>query len=144
MDKKLLFAALAAGVFSFLLGWVLWGMLDLMGYYQDNMNAAWNALWKKEENMNMIGMIISNLAYGALVAWVVWRGGGATLMSGLMAGAILGGLMSVSMDMFYYSMVNMYSNKMIVCVDVLVNAATTGLTGAVAGQVLGMGAKSNA
>lgn len=140
----MLLASLAAGVFSFLLGWVLWGMLGLMEYYQHNTTDAYNALWKMEENMNMLGMIISNLSFGLLIGWVVWKTGGTTFMAGLIAGAIVGGLMTASMDMFFYSMMNVYLNKMIVIIDVLVAAATTGLTGGVAGAVLGMGNKKAA
>ena len=140
----MLLASFAAGVFSFLLGWVLWGMLGLMEYFQHNMTDAYNALWKMEENMNMLGMIISNLAFGLLIGWVVWKTGGTSFMAGLMTGAIVGGLLTLSMDMFFYSMMNMYLNKMIVIIDVLVAAATTGLAGGVAGAVLGMGSKKAA
>jgi hypothetical protein len=140
----MLLASLAAGVFSFLLGWVLWGMMGLMDYFQQNMTDGYNALWKMEENMNMLGMIISNLAFGLLVGWVVWKTGGTTFMAGLMTGAIIGGLVTTSMDMFFYSMMNMYLNKMIVIIDILVSAVTTALAGGLAGVVLGMGGRKPA
>ena len=138
----MLLAALAAGVFSFLLGWVLYGMMGLMEYYQHNMTDGYNALSKNEDNMNMLGLVIANLASGLLVAWMLWKMGVTTWMAGFMAAAILGGLIAVSYDMFFYSMMNMYTNKMIVIVDVIVTAVTMGLAGAVAGFVLGTGKKA--
>ncbi len=135
----MLLAGLAAGVFSFLLGWVLWDMLGLMNYFAKNTTDGYNALWKMPENMNMIGMIISNLAMGGLVGWMLWRMGVTTWMGGFMAAAIFGGLVTIGYDMFFYSMMNVYTNKMIVVIDVLVGAITTGLAGAVAGFVLGTG-----
>lgn len=142
MNTKMLLAALAAGVFSFLLGWVVWDMMGLMDYYSGNMTAEYNALFKKPENMNMLGMVISNLAMGLLVAWALWKMGVTTWMGGFMAAAILGGLITLSYDMFFYSMMNAYNNKMIVIIDVVISAVTTGLAGAVAGFVLGMGKKA--
>ncbi|MBP7407869.1 MAG: hypothetical protein KA941_03840 [Flavobacteriales bacterium] len=144
MNTRMLLAGLAAGVFSFLLGWVLWDMMGLMDYFGKNTTAAYNALWKAPENMNMIGMVISNLAMGGLVAWMLSRMGATTWMAGFMAAAILGGLITLSLDMFFYSMMNMYTNKTIVIIDVVVSTVTTGLAGAVAGAVLGMAAKKAA
>ena len=144
MNTKMLLASLAAGVFSFLLGWVLWDMLGLMEYFAKNTTADYNALWKMKENMNMIGMFISSLAGGGLVGWALWRMGVTNWMGGFMAAAVLGGLMSISYDMFFYSMMNMYKDKMIVVIDVLVGAVSTGLAGGIAGAVLGMGAKKAA
>lgn len=140
----MLLAGLAAGVFSFLFGWVVWDMLGMMDYFGKNTTVAYNALWKAPENMNMIGMIISNLAAGGLIGWMLSRMGVNSWMGGFMAAAVFGGLITLSYDMFFYSMMNMYTNKMIVIIDVLVGAVSTGLAGAVAGAVLGMGAKKAA
>ncbi len=142
MNTKMLLAALATGVFSFLLGWVLWDMMGLMSYYQSNTTPEYNALMKSKENMNMLGMVISNMAMGLLVAWMLWKMGVTTWMAGFMAAAVLGALLAVSYDMLFYSMMNMFANKMIVIVDVIVTAVTTGLAGAVAGFVLGTGKKA--
>ena len=52
-------------------------------------------------------------------------------MAGLMTGAIIGGLVTASMDMFFYSMMSLYLNKMIVVID----------AGDMPGTVPGMGGK---
>ena len=141
MNMKVLLAALAAGVASFLLGWLVHGVL-LRSYMEAGMTPAAFALHKQMENFNWIGMIIANLAGGTLIAWALSRMGVNTAMGGLVPGAIIGFLIAVMYDMFFYSMMNMYSSKMVVVVDVLANTVSCGMLGAVAGLVLGMGPKT--
>jgi hypothetical protein len=143
MNTRVLLAALAAGVASFLLGWLVYGML-LDAYMDAHTTAAAHAVWKQMENMNMIGMVISNLAWGLLLAWVLSRMNVNNAMGGFMTGATIGLLVAINMDLFFYSMMNWYTDKMIVIVDVLVSAVFHGILGAIAAIVLGMGNKTAA
>jgi len=140
MNTKMILASLAAGIASFLLGWVVFGML-LMGYYEANMNPI-EGMWRAEADMNMMAMLLSNLGWGTIVGWSLWRMGITTAMGGLLPGAILGGLITFSMDMYLLAMSNMYANTTIIAVDVLVNVCMSAVLGAVAGFVLGMGKKA--
>ncbi len=142
MNTKTLLAALAAGVFSFLLGWVVWDMLGLMDYFAKNTTAEYNALMKGPESMSLPGLFLSNLVMGLLLAWALGRMNASTWMGGLVAGAMFGALITLSYDLFFHSMMNMFTGTSIMVVDVLVAAVTTGLTGAVAGFVLGTGKKT--
>jgi len=137
MNTKVLLAALAAALVSFLLGWVIWDMCGMMNYYSHNMTPGYNALMKQKEHMKMMGMIISNLAWGLLIAWSLWKMGVASAMDGLLPGLIIGVLVAITMDMFFYSMMNMYANKRIVMIDVAMSGVTNAILGAVAGFVLG-------
>ncbi|MFZ1687846.1 MAG: hypothetical protein WAU70_10515 [Flavobacteriales bacterium] len=143
MNTKVLLAALAAGVAFFLLGWLVYGVL-LDSYFQANTTAEAQGVMKKMENMNMMGMIISNLAAGALVAWSLSRMGVTNAMGGLFPAAVIGCLIAINFDMFMYSMTNWYSSKMIVIVDVLITTVFYGVVGGIAGWVLGMGRKAAA
>ena len=140
MNTKVLLAALAAGVASFLLGWLIYGVL-LHSFMESHMTAGALALNKKMENFNWLGMVIANLAWGLLLAWSLSRMGVTTAMGGLVPGATIGVLVAITYDMFFYSMMNMYTDNMVVIVDFLANALTGAVVGAVAGIVLGMGAK---
>ncbi|MBK6542534.1 MAG: hypothetical protein IPG10_14870 [Flavobacteriales bacterium] len=140
MNTKVILASLAAGVASFLLGWVVFGML-LMGYYESNMNPI-EGMWREEADMNMVAMLLANLGWGTIVGWSLWRMGVNTAMGGAVPGAILGGLITFSMDMYFLAMSNMYANTTIIVVDVLVNVCMSAVLGAVAGLVLGMGKKA--
>ncbi|MEO8068756.1 MAG: DUF1761 family protein [Flavobacteriales bacterium] len=141
MNTKVLLAALAVGVASFFLGWLVYGIL-LDPYMKANTTVEGLAIMKNMENMNMMGMAIANLAGGLLVAWLLSRMGITTAMGGLFPGAVIGCLMTVMYDMFFYSMMNMYSSKMVVIVDVLASTVFYAVLGAVAGWVLGMGRKA--
>lgn len=142
MNTKTLLAALAAGVFSFLLGWVVWDMMGLMDYFAKNTTPEYNALMKGPENMSLPGLFLSNLVMGLMLAWALGRMNAGTWMAGLMAGAVFGALITLSYDLFFHSMMNMFTGTSIMVVDVLVAAVATGLTGAVAGLVLGTGKKA--
>ena len=140
MNTKVVIASLAAGIASFLLGWVVFGMI-MGGYYEANMNPI-EGFWREETDMNMAAMALANLGWGTLTAWALWRMGVNSAMGGLIPGAILGGLITFSMDMYLLAMSYMYANTTIIIVDVAVNVVMGGLLGAVAGLVLGMGRKA--
>lgn len=141
MNSKVLIASLVTAVASFLLGWVVYGMA-LKGYYDAHTGEAAKALMK--DPPNMLGMIISNLAWGTLVAWALWKMGVSSAATGWMPGLILSGLVAVGFDLFMLSMMNWFSDKMVVIVDILVQGVMGAVLGAVAGAMLGMGAKKAA
>lgn len=144
MNTRVLLAALVTGIAAFLLGWLLFGLLGLMEYYAAHSTEGWNALARPEAEMSFIGIFIANLAWGTLMAWMLWKMGVASAMGGMVPGVVLAVLVTVTYDMFFYSTMNAYADKMIVVVDVLVNALMGAVVGAVAGLMLGMGGKKAA
>jgi hypothetical protein len=140
MNMKVLVAALAGAVAAFLLGWVIFGMA-LTGYYEANMN-HYEGLMKGEGEMNLVVMFISNLMFSLFLAYAANRMGVSDLMGGLVAGAIMGFLIYLSVNLSFLSMTNMFANNTAVVVDALANAVWAGGTGAVIGLVLGRGKKA--
>ncbi len=140
MNTKMLLAALAAGVTGFLLGWVIFGMA-LMGYYEAN-TIHYEGLMKGEGEMNLLLVLLANLVFGVLLAWAASRMGITTLQGGLVAGAIMGCLVYLSIDLMFMAMMNMFANHTIVIVDVLANTVWAAGMGAAAGFVLGTGKAS--
>ena len=138
MDTKFLLAVLVAAVISFFGGWLVWGML-LGGYMEADMTEAAKALQKPEEEMSMGLMVVANILWGLSVVWVVSRTGSNNLTRGAVTGGILVFLIALTMDLFFYTMMNMYSGLGIVAVDVIANAAMGAVMGACAGWVLGYG-----
>jgi hypothetical protein len=141
MNTKVLLSALVTGVVGFLMGWIIFGMLGMMDYYTAHCTEGWNVLQKTEEEMNFIGMIIANLAWGSLMAWMLWKMGVNSAIGGLVPGAVLAVLVTITYDMFFYSTMNVYKDTMIFGVDVAVNAVMGAVVGVVAGFMLGMGGK---
>lgn len=139
MSSKIIIAGIIAGVVSFLLGWVVWGML-LMDYY-DGAMVRYEGLEK--EDMNFIAMIIAQLAGGILLAYIIGNFNGAVnMMRGATIGAIVGFFWCLSIDMMYLAMYNMFANNSVIIVDLIVNTIFSAVLGAVIGWWLGRGAKA--
>jgi hypothetical protein len=139
MNTKLLLAGVAAGIVGFLLGWLLFGIL-LMGYFEANI-IQYNGLMRSEEEMNLLGMALSNILYGVLLAWICLRTAATSVEGGLRTGALVGLLLYASMALFYMSMMNWYANIPVMLVEILANTIWSACMGAVAGAVLVAGSR---
>lgn len=134
----MLLASLAAAVASFLLGWLIYGML-----LADVMAGGTNqACMRAMEDMNMMAMVIANLIWGLLFGWTLWKMGVNTAMGGVMPGAILAALIAAGMDMFLLAMSLWFTNSTVIIVDVVASAVQGAIVGAVVGWMLGMGKKA--
>jgi|GEM_PF-198832 len=138
MNTKVLLAGLAAGVFYFFAGWVVYGML-LMDYMTANMT-VYEGLMKTEEEMNFAALIISNLAWGLLVAMVCDKTNSKSLMAGAMTGLWVGFLIMLSFDASFKAFFNLYTDTYLM-VDLVVGTLFMAAGGAVAGLILGTGNK---
>jgi hypothetical protein len=137
MSTKTLIAGLVTALVGFFLGWLVFG-IAMDSFYKANTAVPEGMM---RTTPHFLGLIVMNLAFGMLVAWVLSGMGVKSLAAGFLPGAILGFLYALSFDMFFWSFMNFYMNKTVVIVDLLVNAVFVGILGAVAGWVLGMGAK---
>ncbi len=134
MNVKTLIGGLIAGVTSFLLGWVIYGML-LMDYFTNNM-VKYDGLNK--DPIEMWAMVVSHLALGLLLAYVFNGSGVKTARNGIASGAIFFGLFTVVAGMMSYAQINLYSLQSL-CVDVLASLVMGALVGAVLGWWFGRG-----
>ncbi|MEO8588564.1 MAG: hypothetical protein ABI432_04285 [Flavobacteriales bacterium] len=141
MNTKTLLAALAAGVASFLMGWLVYGMA-LKGYMADHTTAK--AMLTMKPEPNLVYLFAGSLVSGLWMAWALSRMSVATAMGGFMAGLILSGLIGLGYDLMFYGLMDMYKGRMALAVDVVASAVIGGVVGAVAGGMLGMGSKSTA
>lgn len=135
MNARLLIAGAAAGITAFLLGWLVFG-IALKGFYDANM-IHYEGLMKPESEMNLAAMFAGNLLIGLLVAWACQRMGERTFTGGALTGGVLCLLFYASVDLMFLSMMNMYSGKAIVVVDILANTFWGAMAGGVAALVLG-------
>ena len=140
MVKKQIMATLAAAVVSFLGGWVIFGML-MKDFYMGHSTDAAKAIMIDPPNIPMIAL--ANLFGGYLTAWVCHRTGSTTVGKAIVTSIRLSVVMGLSIDMFYASMMNMFTdNWTVIGVDVVGNIVMGILTGAVVGMVLNMGNKA--
>ncbi len=129
---------IAGGIASFLLGWLIYGVL-LKGFYHDNCGTDMAAM---REMPIMWALVIGNFGFGFLLSYIFTKwaninsaGGGAQ------AGAMIGIFSGIGYDMIGYATMNTM-NMTAAVVDIIVTAVITALVGAVVGMVLGMGTKS--
>lgn len=137
MNTKTIIAAVVGSVAAFLLGWVIWGML-LMDYFEAN-TVQYEGLMLPESDMRLWAIYISNLANAFLFAWLFDKMKITTLMGGVQTGAIIGALYAISIDMMFFSMMNWYIGTTVIIVDILVNAAFSGIIGGIIAMMLGRG-----
>ena len=129
--KSFLLATVAGGVTLFLVGGLLYGML--LADFFDSHSAA-NVM---RETPIWGALILGELVLAALVTLIFGRWATiSTPMGGLKAGAIIGLLMAVAINLTMYAVSNIVGPTAGV-VDVVVSAVRLGVAGAVIGLVLG-------
>ena len=92
-----------------------------------------------EGGKNLVPIVLADLVFGLLLAWAAHRMGINTLQGGSVAGAIIGCLVYLSVDLMFMATMNMYANHNVVIVDVLASTVLAAGMGAAAGFVLGYG-----
>ena len=139
MNSKTIIAAVVGAIASFLLGWLVWGIL-LMDYYKTN-TVQYEGMMLPDNEMKLWAIFISNLASSGLFAWLFNRMNITTLAGGFQTGAIINLVWALSIDMMFYSMMNWYANTTIIVVDVIVNAIFGGIIGSIIAVMLGRGTR---
>jgi hypothetical protein len=129
MNAKVLVAALLGGIAFFLLGWLIWGMLlmDMMAQYSNT------ACQKPEEEMNMLYMVIANLLWGYVYAYIFSNWNGAkTFASGAVPGAIISIVIGVAFDLYMLALTTMMTST----TPIFINIAANGVVGALVGGLV--------
>ncbi len=124
---KLLRGTIFGGIFYFLLGWLVYGIL-LMDYFSANTNQCAN---NPAGEMVWWAIIASNLAAALFLTLILNWSKAKSVVDGLITGAIFGALFSTTVDLSFWSMTTMYSSLVTVVTDVLVSAAVFALVGMV-------------
>lgn len=137
MSTKVLLAALAGAVSTFITGWVLYGMV-FRGFFDANtMEAARGVM--RGENMIPWGIFVGCLAWSLLLALLYSRWAAInTFNGGAMAGAWIMFLVALGADFFSYSSMNV-STMTATLVDPFINAVQGAVAGGLIGWVLGYG-----
>lgn len=132
--KKLLLGIVAGTIGSFIVGYLMYGVL-LHSYFESN---TMEGLGKAEPNIMLIA--VGHVFFSAALTYIFLHVGNVkTLIGGLTAGVIIGLLISLSFDIVMYATTNMITDLAVVCVDAFAGALVWGAGGAAIGWVLGMG-----
>lgn len=125
--KKVLISGIVGGVVYFFLGWLIYGIL-LMDFMTSNSNAG---VMKSEDQMVWWALIISNLIFGILMAYVLIGVGNITSTGkGVTTAAITSFLIASGYDLGMYATSNVSTLKGLT-VDILAMTIMSAIVGAV-------------
>ena len=137
MNTKVLIAALAGAVATFLSGWVIYGMA-MKGFYDSNTAEAARGLMRGD-NMILWAIFVGCLSWSLLLALIFSRWAGInTFQGGAIGGAWVGFLIALGTNFFGYGSMDIMSMNAAI-VDAFVNAVQGAIAGGVVGFVLGYG-----
>lgn len=134
MNVRVILASLAGAIVSFLLGWLVYGIL-LAGFYESNTNHFEGLMINPP---NLIGIFLSGWAFSFLLAFIFDRWANISeFVPGLVAAAIISFFIVVGYDIFFWASMRLYGKKLLV-VDVVTGTVFNALIGGVVALVLGM------
>jgi len=124
---KILRGTIFGGIFYFLLGWLVYGIL-LMDYFMASTNQCAN---KPDGEMIWWAIIVSNLLAALLLTLILNWSKARGVIDGLIKGAIFGALFTAIIDLSFWSMTTMYSSLVTILVETAVSAVVFALMGMV-------------
>ena len=124
---KVLRGTVFGGIFYFLLGWLVYGII-FMDYFTAHINQCAN---NADGSMIWWAIIASNLAAALLLTLILTWSNTVTVIGGLIKGAIFGGLVTAFIDLSFWSMTSMYDSLVTVAAETLLSAVVFALVGMV-------------
>lgn len=138
---KVILAALAGAVTSFLSGWVIYGML-LKNYMDANTSETARSVMRSDDDMLLWAIFAACFVWALLLALIYTRWAGiSTFKTGAIAGGWVMFLIALGTGLYTYSMLNIHTLSYVL-VDSLINAVQGLLVGGVIGWVIGVGNKA--
>ena len=137
--KKLLIGGIIGGILYFGLGYLVYGNL-LMNFMKNHPGTA-TGVDRTMAEFQFMYLTIGNLAMGFLVAYIFVKGNINSLVGGIVAGGIVGLLVSVGYDTVMYATTNIVS-KTAMAADVCAFTVISAIVGAGVALTMGMGKKA--
>ena len=131
---KILLGGLVGTIVLFLLGWAIYGGL-FADFTATNFNQS---AMKPMEEMSWLAMILANLAFGFLLAFILGWSNAKGWKTGAKVGIVIGLLYSISVDLGMYAMADWYLNFGAVIVDIVVYSVIVTIVGIVVALVMGI------
>lgn len=135
MNTKTLIAGLLGGIVYFFLGWLLYGMLLESTF--ESLKGSAQGVARSEEEMILWALVVGNLALGLVMAYILnnWARV-STVQTGAINAATVGFMLSLGLDLMWYSTSNLTTLSGVL-LDVVVFTAMSAVAGAVIGWWLG-------
>jgi len=138
--KKFLIGTLVGGIAFFFLGYLFYGVA-LAGFFSEHYGPGASTM-KSMDGIVWWALILGNLASGALLTYIFLKWANiSSFGSGASAGATIGFLMALSMDLIRFATAGTFDLTASLA-DVVVGTVMTAVAGGATGAVLGMANKS--
>lgn len=132
MNSKTIIGGIIAGLVSFLVGWLIYGIL-LRQYYADH-SFQYAGLMKDPPVIWAIA--IANLCWGFGTAFIFNIGSVNTVPRGVVIGGFLSGILTAGFDIMMYAQMNLFGLRM-TAIDIVVSTVMGAIVGAVLGWWFG-------
>lgn len=137
MNSKFIIATLAGAIVSFLLGWLVYGIL-LMDFMKANTMYYANLMKVKP---NMITLVASNIFWAALFAFIFQKWANVnSFMGGFKAGLPIAFILALGYYSSMHAFYHLFTRTWLVT-DTIVSSLFHAVVAGVVGAVLGMGKK---
>lgn len=135
--NKILISGLVSGIAVFLMGYLLYGVIFMST--METMTGSASGVMKEMDAMVWWALIIGNLLWGFLLAYIfgTWANI-STFMGGLKGGAIIGLLAAAAFDLTMFATANIMSLSGTI-LDIVIFTVIMAVGGGVAGWMLGRG-----
>jgi hypothetical protein len=135
-SQKFVVGGIVGGIVNFLLGWVFFGML-LKSFMTDN-----NVSMRPDSDLIWWALIVGNLCMGFLLAYVIGKGGVASVGKGAGTGFVVGLLVSLGNNLISYATSPASNSMKVMAASVAAVTVMFAISGAVVGGVMGMSKKT--
>lgn len=134
---KIMLSSVIGCLFYLLIGWFVFDVI--IGTYIQSNTTNLIGFKKDQSDSNTTMLVLSCLAYSTLLSIIFGYWSNITnFKSGLGAGSIIGVLVAIMTDSYWYSTSHYYNSLMPLLVDVGAAGITVGLLGGVIGWILGL------
>lgn len=128
MIKKLIITTLIGTLVYFAIGYIVFDLL--LGNYTNEHTTQLAGFKKTEEEFNFGLLIVSCLAYSALISFIfIYLLNLKELFKAFIYAAIIGVLVAIMTDSYWYASSNFYSNSTVVILDIAGAAISVGVLG---------------
>jgi hypothetical protein len=129
MNNRVLMGGIIGGVVFFFLGWLVYGMA-LRTFMETNQMTG---LGKSETEMNWIFLVLGNLAFGFMVAYILDKANARSFGAGATIALVVGLLLNIGLDFTLYATTHVFTS----ITGVLVDAIASSIMGSIVGGVVG-------
>jgi len=139
MNTKFILAGIAGGIVFFFAGYLAYGVI--LANFSMTHEGPIKGVARDPAMISFLYLIIGNLLYGFLFAYIFSKAGIKTVVKGTVSAAIIGFLISASYGFIQFS-TTWLMGRTVVAVDAIAFAIVSAIAGAVIAWIAGMGKKA--